>query len=113
MMTGCHLDRTSFYMDSNNPLPFLGFQLSQNRNKTQAETPLTVRATTPDATTKTASNSPRLFNNWLNGRKVPERVSLPRTDSPKSEDSVASESVVDETTTALATAQSADFSAEF
>jgi len=82
--SGCQLDRTSFQMDSNSRIPFLGFQLSDLGRRKQDVGPVTVRAANAvaDHTTPVAKTAPRRLNTWLDGLKPPERISLPRTDSP-------------------------------
>lgn len=98
-------------MDSNNPIPFLGFQLSEAKAR-KAESPVTVRATTPEKQQMTSTvNAPRRFNSWLNSLKSQERMSLPRTDEPV--ETVAAEADADDTSSAVVTAESVEFTADF
>lgn len=84
--TGCQLDRTSFQLDSNSRMPFMGFQLSDLGRRNKEVDPVTVRTanTVVDQTivTPVAQSAPRRRNTWLDALKSPERISLPRTDAP-------------------------------
>ena len=85
MTTGCQLDRTSFQMDSNNRIPFLGFQLSDlGHRQKDSDQLITVRAesaSVDESTEEDARTARRRLGDWLDGLRSPERISLPRTDS--------------------------------
>ena len=78
-LTGCHMDGSSFRMDSNSRIPFFGVSFSKNSRTKNVEQGTVVRATNEGLDVRQSSH-PAGTDYWRDSNDAPKRIPLKQTD---------------------------------